>query len=127
MIAELGGPSDFVERPEKHLPKPKVVFEYPAKSSGFLAGMNGRILGEAVIELGGGRKSANDSLDHSVGLDRIVRLGTEIQAGDPLLRIGAVDDASAKRVSSLLDDAFVFSENPSEPQALILQTLPSIE
>ena len=89
--------------------------------------MNGRILGEAVIELGGGRKRANDSLDHSVGLDRIVRLGTEIQAGDPLLRIGAVDDASARRVSSLLDDAFVFSENPSEPQALILQTLPSIE
>ena len=127
MIAELGGPSDFVERPEKHLPKPKVVFEYPAKSSGFLAGMNGRILGEAVIELGGGRKRANDSLDHSVGLDRIARLGTEIQAGDPLLRVGAVDDASARRVSSLLDDAFVFSENPSEPQALILQTLPSIE
>ena len=78
MIAELGGPYDFVERPEKHLPKPKVVFEYPAKSSGFLAGMNGRILGEAVIELGGGRKRANDSLDHSVGLDRIARLGTEI-------------------------------------------------
>ena len=47
-----------------------------------------------------------------------VRLGTKIQAGDPLLRIGAVDDASAKRVSSLLDDAFVFSENPERTQAL---------
>ena len=38
MVTELGGPSDFVERPEKHLSKPRVVMEYPAKSSGFLAG-----------------------------------------------------------------------------------------
>ena len=127
MVTELGGPSDFVERPEKYLSKPGVVMEYPAKSSGFLAGIDGRVLGEAVIELGGGRTRAEGSLDHSVGLDQVVRLGTKIQTGDPLVRIGAADEASAKRVASLLDKAFVFSEHLNERPPLILQTLSSIE
>ena len=39
MIAELGVLPISSRRPEKHLPKPKVVFDYPAKSSGFLTGM----------------------------------------------------------------------------------------
>jgi len=127
MVTELGGPSDFIERPEKYLSKPGVVMEYPAKSFGFLAGIDGRVLGEAVIELGGGRTRAEDSLDHSVGLDQVVRLGTRIQVGDPLVRIGAADEASAKRVASLLDKAFIFSEHLNERPPLILQTLSSIE
>ena len=127
MVTELGGPGDFVERPEKHLSKPGVVMEYPAKSSGFLAGIDGRVLGEAVIELGGGRKRAEDSLDHSAGLDQVVRLGSRIQVGDPLVRIGAADEASAKRVAERLDKAFVFSEHLNERPPLILQTLSSIE
>ena len=127
MVTELGGPGDFVERSEKYLSKPGVVMEYPAKSSGFLAGIDGRVLGEAVIELGGGRTSAEDSLDHSVGLDQVVRLGTKIQAGDPLLRIGAVDEDSAKRVALRLDKAFIFSEQLNERPSLILQTLSSIQ
>ena len=127
MVTELGGPGDFIERPEKYLSKPGVVMDYPAKSSGFFAGIDGRVLGEAVIELGGGRTRAEDSLDHSVGLDQVVRLGTRIQVGDPLVRIGAADEASAKRVASLLDKAFVFSEHLNERPPLILQTLSSIE
>ena len=123
MVTELGGPADLLEKSEKYLPKPKVILEYQAKSSGFITESDGRILGEALIELGGGRRKFDESLDHSVGLDRIVRLDSSVKAGDSLMRICAADENTARRVASLLDKAFVFSDQPMISSELIMQTI----
>lgn len=123
MVTELGGPADLLEKSEKYLPKPKVILEYQAKSSGFITESDGRILGEALIELGGGRRKFDESLDHSVGLDRIVRLDSSVKAGDSLMRICAADENTARRVASLLDKAFVFSDQPMKSSELIMQTI----
>jgi thymidine phosphorylase len=85
--------------------------------------VNGRILGQAVIELGGGRKQADDTLDLSVGLDRFVHIGEKIEQGDPLLRIHASNDRDMERAKNLLSEAFQFSENPVESNSLILESI----
>ena len=85
--------------------------------------MNGRILGQTVIELGGGRKQADDKLDLSVGLDQFFRIGEKVQQGNPILRIHASNDWDMERAKNLLLEAFQFSENPVESNPLILESI----
>ena len=84
MIGALGGPVDFVEKREEYIPVAENILDFTSPSTGYLKSVNGRILGQAVIELGGGRKQADDTLDLSVGLDRFVHIGEKVEQGDPL-------------------------------------------
>ena len=123
MIAALGGPVDFVEKSDEYLPIAENILDFPSPGSGYLKSVNGRILGQAVIELGGGRKQADDKLDLSVGLDQFIRIGKNVEQGDPLLRIHASNDRDMERAKILLSEAFQFSENPVESNPLILESI----
>ena len=125
MVGALGGPNDFIERADGYLPAAKKIEDFPSSSSGYLQSVNGRILGQAVIELGGGRKRKGDRLDFSVGLDRFIRIGQKVSRGDSLLRIHASCEGDLKRVKNLLSDAFEFSENPLESKPLVFETISS--
>ena len=123
MITALGGPIDFVEKSDEYLPVAENILDFPSPSSGYLKSVNGRILGQAVIELGGGRKHADDKLDLSVGLDQFVRIGKYVEQGDPILRIHSSNDRDMERAKNLLSEAFQFSENPVESNPLILESV----
>ncbi len=125
MVGALGGPNDFIERADGYLPAAKKIEDFPSSSSGYLQSVNGRILGQAVIELGGGRKRKGDRLDFSVGLDRFIRIGQKVSRGDSLLRIHASCEGDLERVKNLLSDAFEFSENPLESKPLVFETISS--
>ena len=56
MVSALGGPADFVENAEKHLPKAPIIRAVHAAKSGKIESIDTRALGLAVIELGGGRR-----------------------------------------------------------------------
>ena len=78
MVGALGGPNDFIERSNEYLPEAGNILDFPSPSSGYLKAVNGKILGLTVIELGGGRKKADDILNLSVGLDQFVRIGDKL-------------------------------------------------
>ncbi|MFP6631290.1 MAG: thymidine phosphorylase [Planctomycetota bacterium] len=59
--------------------------EVLASRSGYVSAIDGEALGYAVIALGGGRRSLEDTVDPSVGLQMRVCLGDEIEEGQPLL------------------------------------------
>ena len=123
MITALGGPINFVEKPDEYLPVAENIVDFPSPSSGYLKSVNGRILGQAVIELGGGRKQADDKLDLSVGLDQFLHIGKYVEQDDPLLRIHASNDRGMERAKNLLSEAFQFSENPVELKPIILDSI----
>ena len=123
MIAALSGPVDFVDKSDEYLPIAENILDFPSPSSGYLKSVNGRILGQAVIELGGGRKQAEDKLDFAVGLDQFIRIGKNVEQGDPLLRIHSSNDLDMERAKNLLSEAFQFSENPVESNPLILESI----
>src|SRR5690606_29155841 len=93
MVHALGGPTDFVEKCDAYLPKAAVVVPVPAAEDGWLATSATRELGLAVVELGGGRKRPQDSIDHAVGLAGIQPLGRRVAKGEPLAFVHAVDQA----------------------------------
>jgi len=94
MVHALGGPADFLERYDTYLEKAPVV--RPVFASGYLRAVNARAVGNAIIELGGGRRKVGESLDLSVGLAAIAPIGTRLDEGTPLAVVHAATQADAE-------------------------------
>lgn len=58
-----------------------------AEEAGYVARINAERLGLAVIEMGGGRKKLGDPLDLSTGIEFLVRLGDQIEVGQPIANL----------------------------------------
>ncbi len=76
------------------------VFASPA--NGRLIQIDGQRIGQAIIELGGGRRKLSDRIDHQVGLEMLVRLGDIVSVGQPLIRIFARTTATRFAAEQLL-------------------------
>jgi thymidine phosphorylase len=60
-----------------------------------------------VVELGGGRRRAQDAIDPSVGLTSMVSVGQPVMKGEPLAYVHAPDPHAAARAAGLLSQAIV--------------------
>lgn len=115
MLAALGGPADFVERPDRYLPAAAIERPVYPQNAGRLAAVDGRRFGSAIIELGGGRRTIDDELDLSVGFSAVVPIGSEVGPDRPLAIMHAADEASADTAGKMLADACTVS--PAAPAA----------
>lgn len=80
MIAAQGG---SIAGPLPLAPAIQVVSD----SSGFVESFDCERLGRCVVEMGGGRRRADDSIDPAVGLEVLVRIGEKVDRGQPLITI----------------------------------------
>ena len=113
MIAALGGPSDFVERPD--LATAPVTRAAHAERAGVITGMNCRAVGLVVTGLGGNRRREDDVIDPAVGLTEIAPVGAEVGPDRPLAIVHAADEAAADEAVRALNDAVtVGDEAPAE-------------
>ncbi|PTE09957.1 thymidine phosphorylase [Mesorhizobium helmanticense] len=115
MVAALGGPADFVEKPEKYLPKAAVELAVKAAGNGFVIGIATRDVGLAVVGLGGGRKHPDDRIDHAVGITRLLPVGAEVRAGEALSLVHARTIADAEVAAATVLSAYAIG--PSKPAA----------
>ena len=110
MVALQGGPSDFVEAPQKYLAVAPVIRELQAPASGRIAVMDTRAIGLGILALGGGRKHPGEVIDHRVGLSGFVEVGDVVEQGDPLVTIHAADEAAWQQAAGRLREAVVFGD-----------------
>lgn len=110
MVAELGGPTDLVEKPDTYLPTANHILDIKSDKPGFISTVNTRQIGMAVIVLGGGRKRPNDAIDYSVGFDRIAGIGSKLEKGDVIARIHARTEAEMKEGAKMLQTAYTLSD-----------------
>jgi len=118
MVAGLGGPTDFVERVGDYLPRAAIVRDVLAEGEGHVSGIDTRAVGVAVIELGGGRRVASDTIDLSVGFTDLAGHGAKLDAGTPLGRVHAKTEADADRAAALLRAAYRLGEKPAARPAV---------
>ena len=111
MVQALGGPADLVERAERHLPAAPVRAPVTVETAGFVAGVDVRALGWAVVELGGGRKRVDDVVDPAVGLAEVRGIGDAVGPGDVLAVVHARDDAAAARAGERVRRAFTVADD----------------
>ena len=123
MVASLGGPADFLERCDEYLPVAPVTLSVPSLRDGYLAAVDARALGNAIIELGGGRRRADDKLDLSVGFTDIAPIGTALDRERPLAIVHAANEADAQRAMRNLRAACSIAPAPPLPRPIIYETL----
>ena len=121
MAAALGGPADFVENHEKYLPRAPVV--QPVYADGVLSGVDTRAVGNAIIELGGGRRTVGEELDLSVGFTQVASIGTRLDAERPLALVHAATEADASAASNRLLAACKVAAEAPEASPVIYEIL----
>lgn len=121
MVAALGGPVDFMENCDRYLVKAPVVRELHA--NGYVASVNTRAVGNAIIELGGGRRTVSDALDLSVGFSDIAPVGTDLGDQGVLATIHAASVDDADRAAQNLLNAYTFGDSAPAERPIICEIL----
>lgn len=119
MVHGLGGPSDFVEHYDRYLPGAAIIKPVFIEAEGYLAAMDTREVGMAVVQLGGGRKVASDTIDYGVGFTDICRLGDRIDPSKPIAMLHASSEASWNRAADMFRGALSFAEQMPQPHSLV--------
>ena len=119
MVAGLGGPADFLERHETHLPAAPLVRPVHPHQAGRVRAVDARALGLAVVELGGGRRHAAHPVDHAVGLTEVRAIGEEVGPDRPLALIHARDGQALAAASARLLAAYQIADEVT-PRAMIV-------
>ena len=79
-----------------------------------------RDIGLIVVELGGGRRRAQDAIDPSVGLTAMVNVGQQVMRGEPLAYVHAADPEAAARAAGHLAQAIeIGAVRPSSTPVVI--------
>jgi thymidine phosphorylase len=124
MVAELGGPSDLVERADAHLRAAPFARAVDPVDAGRVAAVDVRAVGIAVVGLGGGRARETDPVDHSVGFTDVAALGERVGPGErPLAVVHARDEASAERAANELRRAVTVGDGSVEPPPTVMEVL----
>ncbi|HZN87700.1 MAG TPA: thymidine phosphorylase [Thermoleophilaceae bacterium] len=124
MVAQLGGPADLLEAPERHLAAAPVELAAEPAQAGIVTAVQVRAVGLAVIALGGGRTRETDPVDHAVGLTEVAAPGERVGPGErPLALVHARDEASASRAGDALRDAYGIGDVPPRAVPPVLEIL----
>ena len=124
MVRELGGPSDLLEAPDRHLRGAAVTAEAEPAEAGVVSSVDVRAVGLAVVALGGGRTRETDPVDHSVGLTEVAAPGEEVAPGGrPLAVVHAADEDGARRAADALRAAFELGNAAPKETPPVLEVL----
>src|SRR5207244_11884736 len=78
------------------LPQAQEVEVYNAPRTGVVQRVDPKIIGRAVVAMGGGRLAVDDAVDPTVGLVIAVTPGHKLPGGEPIASVFAKDPAGIK-------------------------------
>jgi thymidine phosphorylase len=87
------------------------VFKAPRE--GVVAQIEPRRIGRAILELGGGRRTIEDTIDPSVGFVIPAKPGDRVHAGEPLASVFARDRDGIQSGLTALREAIVIGDEGS--------------
>lgn len=123
MVAAQKGPTDFIERYDSYLPAATLTKPVYAEKPGIITTMDTRALGMAVVSLGGGRRRATDSIDYSVGLTEMARLGDTVDTQRPLAVIHANDEESWQQAADAVREAMTLGDKAPEVTPVVYKRI----
>ncbi|MBL1148029.1 MAG: thymidine phosphorylase [Pseudomonadota bacterium] len=122
MVTVLGGPADFMDKPEKYLKAAPVIREFFPEETGTLSAVDARKIGLAIVGIGGGRTRPQDGIDHSVGLTEIAQIGDIVGKNNkPLAIIHAQSEENWQKTAAALADAVTVATAGDAADAVIVR------
>jgi pyrimidine-nucleoside phosphorylase len=122
LIEAQGGNPAVVDDPGA-LPQAPESAVFTAARAGVVSRVEPRRLGQAIVELGGGRRVAEDRIDPAVGLVVTAKPGQRVERGQPLATVHARDAAGLRLGLTALTESIVIGDEAPEATPLILQRL----
>jgi thymidine phosphorylase len=121
MVAALGGPADFLDKADEYLPRAPVTRAVHA--DGVVGSVDTRAIGNAIIELGGGRRQVGEALDLSVGFSDIAPVGARLGTDRPLAVIHSASDADAEIAKKNLLAAVTLVDEEAAERPVVCEIL----
>lgn len=118
IIEAQGGNPGVVDDPAL-LPQAAECEIFLAPRRGFVARVEPKTIGRAIVEMGGGRTRVEDSADPSVGFVITARPGDWIEAGEPMATIFARDRAGISSGRQAMRSAVVIADEADPGLPLI--------
>jgi pyrimidine-nucleoside phosphorylase len=117
-IRAQGGDPDL-----DRLPVAPVVHEVRAPGSGAVVRLDALAIGIAALELGAGRRTKADPIDHAVGIVCRAKRGHAVTAGDVLAEVHASDAAEAAKAAEAVLAAYQLGDEPPRTHAVVLDLI----
>lgn len=119
MIGCQGGDITVVENPEKLV---TAKYKVPVNSleDGYIEKIEAKNIGQAVVNLGGGRMRKEEEVDYSVGIEVMKKIGDEVKSGEQLMYIYANDEAKAMLQIEFLRNSYKISKEKTKREEEIL-------
>jgi thymidine phosphorylase len=117
MIAAQGGD------PDAPLPSARRTEIIPAQSGGWARVVDARAVGVAAWRLGAGRARKEDPVSPTAGVICLVKPGSAVEAGQPLLELRGDDPARFDRAHEALAGAIEIGSEPPEPAGMVLERI----
>jgi thymidine phosphorylase len=118
MVTALGGP-DLLTNPSSVFERAPITRAVEVTEAGYVAAVDTRAVGLAVVALGGGRVRVEDSVDHAVGLTEIAAVGEPVGPDRPLAVIHARTDTAADQAGNVLRAAYTIAGQPGVPGPVV--------
>jgi pyrimidine-nucleoside phosphorylase len=94
MVQKQWGDTLYVDEPDRLMTaKHKIAVE--AKEDGYVQEIVAKNIGQAVVNLGGGRLTKEDPVDYACGIEVVKKIGDAVKAGEPIMYIHANDEEKA--------------------------------
>ena len=122
MVKQQGGDEGYISNMREYAIS-KNVREVLAAKNGYVNNIDTYKMGVAAGILGAGRSKIDDEIDHSVGYEVMVKLGSKVECRQPLVKIFYNDESKCHQAERMIMDAFKISNEPLDLPPLIYDVL----
>lgn len=123
MVSQLGGPVDFIERPEHYLTKANIIKPIYSDHHGYVSTMQTRNIGLSIIGLKGGRTRSDQKLDYATGFSSFCQIGDYVDDEAPLCFIHAQNEADFERTEAELKANIIISDDKPQTKPAIIEKI----
>lgn len=122
LILRQWGDASVIDEPAQFI---KAKYKIPLNSmqEGYISKIEAKNIGQAVVNLGGGRYKKEDVVDYYVGIEMNKKIGDFVKEGEPLLYIYANNETLGLMQVEMLRNSFVFSDEVIEKPEEILEII----
>jgi len=122
IVEAQGGDAGVLEDPSRlALAKGEHVIE--ADRGGVVTRCDARDIGVAAMRLGAGRAKKEDDVDPGAGITVETKVGDEVAAGDPLLRLHWNEERRLTQALALAGTAVVVGDGPAAAPELVMEVI----
>ncbi|MDR3626263.1 MAG: thymidine phosphorylase, partial [Ignavibacteriaceae bacterium] len=113
-----GGDIKLINNPEKY-PASKFIDFVKADRNGYLSKTDSFKIGIAALELGAGRKTLDDKIDHKAGIIFRKKIGDSFKKGDVIAELHSSSEKKLELAKNIINQALEISTKPERPPKLI--------